>query len=1191
MAGATRYYSLAFFDFGDQLDAPLNVQKEIDRFVIIDKQIYGLYSIFGNGVINGWTVSDNGFSQQNGISVKISPGTGIIRAIAAETTFPGTVSGLPPLSNFDIYAVLQGSTVRDRAVDFTYSQTALGDFAVKLASVTTGNNSVTSINNNVKELIGFKQLIKDEIDAHKHRGSPSKIDLKKETKGQLPGAKIEGIDASKITSGVLPLNQLPIVSHEDLEYDGLLTHAQLDSFVKTLSETNKELLGEISSVNLLKHILFMKYKYSDIDEHFVNELAVIPGITPNSYIDFEASTAVINLDQMCISGVPPKTGEFVDILFNTRTSFENAFKKTNLTVRHNGSVILERDESAKDVIEDFENASSAGSNIPGFTLSSEVVIDNFSIKAEATDTLKVDGFYSGKFNTNRTFRALFTKEFSSVKDWSNFDELVVSIKTISSSHGSVFAYFVNEFNSIEQISPNLLLLASDEITDNPDISRNDFETRTFNISNYNRDNVTKFVIFTDDTSSSFEFFVDDIYVQNTALFKPQGTIKLRYSSGAPVTFHSIFYDIDEPSSTFSLIRVKVASSSDLLSRASYTLGMSDGQVFALTGTHIEIEATLGTEDQEFTPELSSIGIRLFVDSETHGFNIDETSDWSLGTTRNIDIIPTSGSKARLQLTDPINVGGLYFSTRDSVTELDDFNVGVIGFSGVRMPISVAQAYNWFDNPIRGFDNPSSVIRTIEKNFIIADTNNDRVLLVDEEGNLVKGFAGIPTASASFFPVVSVYNPDNQVLTIICSRDVDHSSISLSKISIFINATEMKLGDDEVIRDISKSQQIIEIEISDDKAEQLIGQTNNLYVNFADGAFVEPISNSDQAGSLLGTRGIEIFVGDLTYIDNLLKPIYVNILTNDNWVICNGETKISPVSSDSSSAATTTVNSVVQSALGASSSATTTVNIPSLIEINPKEPDSPELTYDDISFSIYSLGGVVEMPLNRLAIAGIVNLDSDNNSSTSTTSTTSTTKNIYKVEYDNIVTSSGNSALTSAASITLESEDGSYGVREVGTGTVVVEAKVQMIQTSKGKYLYTFEAAAGKEFEAVVKVKKTSTSEFEFIAKNIKDSSITDNFTADAIESLSDYRGAVVIVNRDTGQKLFKYISPDGLYASDVDIAPDGNLLVAETDFEGNSGRIIKLDSFGNIIFQYGQGRLGVIKDAKALDNGNFILSL
>ena len=178
MAGLTPYFYLAFFDFGDKLDAPLNVQKEIDRFMVIDKQLYAIYSIFGDGVIDGWTVEDNGFSETNGISVSISPGLGIIRFIASSSDFPTVVDGLPSNSTVNIYAVLRGSTAETREVDFAYDFGDLGDSAILLAEVVTGQSAVVSINNNVRELIGFEAVIRNEINQHKHRGTPSKIDLR-----------------------------------------------------------------------------------------------------------------------------------------------------------------------------------------------------------------------------------------------------------------------------------------------------------------------------------------------------------------------------------------------------------------------------------------------------------------------------------------------------------------------------------------------------------------------------------------------------------------------------------------------------------------------------------------------------------------------------------------------------------------------------------------------------------------------------------------------------------------------------------------------------------------------------------------------------------------------------------------------------------------------------------------------------
>ncbi|MCD6435432.1 MAG: hypothetical protein J7L15_03510, partial [Clostridiales bacterium] len=200
--GLTRYYSLSFFDFGDQLDTPLNVQKEIDRFVLIDKQIYGLYNIFGNGVVEGWNVEDNGYSYENGVSVSISPGSGIINYLAAQTSVSAVLTNLPTNSTVDIYVTYNGSTVRTRSVDFFYFDVDNeNEFSIKIARIVVGNNVITSIDNTVRDLVGFLDIIQDEIDNHKHRGTPSKIDLQDETKNQLPGARIEGIDASKITSG------------------------------------------------------------------------------------------------------------------------------------------------------------------------------------------------------------------------------------------------------------------------------------------------------------------------------------------------------------------------------------------------------------------------------------------------------------------------------------------------------------------------------------------------------------------------------------------------------------------------------------------------------------------------------------------------------------------------------------------------------------------------------------------------------------------------------------------------------------------------------------------------------------------------------------------------------------------------------------------------------------------------------
>ena len=1175
MASFTPHYNLAIFDFGDQLDAPLNVQREIDRFLVIDKQLYALFSIFGSGVINGWIVEDNGFTTENGISVSISPGLGIIRYIGSETTFPASLDGLPPNSIVKIYAVLRGSTPQDRIVDFAYSSTELGDFAILLAEITTGQAAVTNINNNIRQLIGFKEIIKQEIDIHKHRGTPSKIDLQDETKNQLPGAKIEGIDADKIISGIFDIERLPLIDHDDLEFDGILTHAQLDSFVKTFNENNKQLLGEITSVNLLRLILFIKSKYVDVDEHFVNELAIIPGISPDEFIDFEASTAYINLQEKCISGRPPKKGEFVDITWNTQTAFANAFKSTNIVVQ-GGKIFLARDNTQIDTIENFETTAGSGGEIPGFSKDTEVVFDNFNVVAESATTLRTEGFFSGKFTADRRYKALFSKTFSEARDWSKYDELILNIKTLTVSHGSVFCYFVTGTGASAKNSSIFMLLSEDEVTDNSDTVQNDFELRTFDISEENRTNVTKFVIFCDDITNAPEFFVDDVYVRTSALFAPQGTINLRYSSSASVTFHSIFYDAVTPEDTSVKVRLRTAASGSLLTRASYSNSLRSGDVIALPGTDAEIELQLITNDRSKTPSIESVKLRLLVESSVNGFDIRTKTEWGLGEAYNIDFVDTSGDLANLEISSPINVGGISFSYLQAIREIDDGDIGVIGFSGVYMPVSPNQALNWATNQLKRFSEPVSSVRRFDKNYVVADRDNDRVLLVNSRGKLVRGFGSINGTDEDFYPLSSVYNPNTEVLTIILSRGIDSNSILLEKVSLFIGVTEIPLTASDKIIDNNKSSQIIEIQLSTDKASQLVDYEGDLFVNFKTGAFPLEIAQNNNAAALIGVRGVITFIGDFTYMDGINHPIFVNILSNDNWIVGNSsieyeepETKVEGSQSTlkaNPSSVSTSVNSQAGTKIsggkapysvqtGPNSSIATAQFSGDVLLVRGVSSGSTSLTVQDSSSS----------PV-RLNISVSVGTGSGTN--TSTTGSTAPTGYASILEFNPETLET----LFSSSSV-LFSDFSLGGIYEQSDERIIV-------------------AGVYKDPSALSSNSSTSTSSASSSGIVVDaDLSEMQKFREAAIDALSDYRGIVAILDKPSNNMVFSYISPDGLYASDVDINEDGNLVVAESSFADSSGRVIVLDDFGNIIRSYGERLFGVVNDAKAAGDGHVLISI
>lgn len=302
MASTTNFYNMGYFDFGDILNSGISATLEIDRFLLIDKQLYGIYQVFGNGVISGWEFSDNGFSEENGISLSIDSGLGIIKSLAAETFSPKSVNLLPPNSTLNIYAVAQGFTYSTREIDFVASTSEVGGGAIFLGQITTGSSSILTMNTENRSLISFEQLVQNQINSHKHRGTPSKINLTKEVKNQLHSSKIEDFDASKIQTGRLDQARIPALNHNDLENRGILTHAQIDSFVQTLDSSTSEILGEVTTANRILQTLFLKYRYSNADSFVYNELDFIPGISPDSFMDEENSTAFIDKISKCIVG-------------------------------------------------------------------------------------------------------------------------------------------------------------------------------------------------------------------------------------------------------------------------------------------------------------------------------------------------------------------------------------------------------------------------------------------------------------------------------------------------------------------------------------------------------------------------------------------------------------------------------------------------------------------------------------------------------------------------------------------------------------------------------------------------------------------------------------------------------------------------------------------------------------------------
>ena len=87
-----------------------------------------------------------------------------------------------------------------------------------------------------------------------------------------------------------------------------------------------------------------------------------------------------------------------------------------------------------------------------------------------------------------------------------------------------------------------------------------------------------------------------------------------------------------------------------------------------------------------------------------------------------------------------------------------------------------------------------------------------------------------------------------------------------------------------------------------------------------------------------------------------------------------------------------------------------------------------------------------------------------------------------------------------------------------------------------------------------------------------------------------FAGAVIVYNIRSNSTTFEYSSAEGILVSDVDIDPiTGTYVVAESSFD-KSGRIIKLDSSGNIVFSFGEGTYSIINDINVQIDGSIVIS-
>lgn len=916
--------------------------------------------------------------------------------MAASTLVGREVKNLKPNVVNHVYAQAIESTRFDRDVRFFSSTTLFEGLSgvVLLASVTTDGSGVTNIDTSLRNDISFIETIKTLINQHRHRGgddNPSKIDLTSEVTGTLPGFRIDNIDASKVTSGRFDPARLPTLEHSDLLNSGILTHAQIDSFVRNLSNVNVRLLGELAATNLLQAYLALKHIWNEVDKYTFNMIAMIPGITPDSQSDLANTTAVFDRTNHAIQGIPSLAGSLLTTTLRTRADFESNSASVNIDIRQeNGVDFFQLARPFEQlIVENFDNVFSTGANYPDWTL--ETVAANSDTTFTSDSSKKADGAFSAELDVDQSFRVQTTRFFSEAQDWSEFNEIEISIDTRSASHGQIRLQLLTgtEGQSDFAVLSDFLILNTNEITAG-------FLTVVLDILAVTRSSVSGIRIYTDSSLgwdlSPIVVNVDRIRLNNNLFFRESGSIRFRFETPQRSQWAAISWDGDLNGGTIQA-RARSASNFALMDQ---TDTVNFGPFFSNSGgdpqiddyTNIEFELALtAAPGNQATPVVRSVTLSYITESTSTGITVDTADEFLRGrkfSNTRVESFGTGNTDGRVIIDGRIEVGDVVYGNIRSVQQVDQFGTPVVGITGSNFPLSPLQAsQNELVLRQSALDGVSTVIRKQDKTYLVTDTLNDRVLLLDQNGNILKGLASNNarvSEDEGLFPLTAVYNREDNTVYVSWSENVSFNSVDLSKFVISGSGVVITLSNniDTIIRVQGQNNEldsgnVTAIELGESHSAELEFFLNSQSVTdprlFLD---VEPdavqsglnLDNTNFA-TLSGPRGILLSVEPIKFVRGIFRPISVEITSEDNWLIGNAKPLLT------NDDGTDVITGVSKD------------EISSVIEF---DPDTGEVLFadDSVDFSLVTLGNATEINERYIAVAGIQ--EDANPPSTSTTST-------------------------------------------------------------------------------------------------------------------------------------------------------------------------------------------------------------
>jgi hypothetical protein len=788
----TPKYKLGYLEAGDKTNVPV-VERE--RWLTLDRQILGLFQVMGNGIVDGWQLISN---DPTSATVTITIGSGHINYIAAETVEDVTLS-LDYDSVNMVYAGTDVDTYYSGYTRFVVTTTIPNDDTLLyLGSVTTNPEgsatAIDSIDMSGRKSLGFREALIEIVKDHRHIGgsdSPSKINLVTDVQGFLGPGNMADLDASLILRGVIDQERIPKLDHiEDLENNGILTHAQLDTFVQLLDNVGSRLMGEISTVNLLRLVLSLKHAIPGIDDYLVNEFAYIPGISPDDMVDAVNTTAIVDYRPSSeggthtITGTPAPATTTYTKSWDSRDEFSLA--SLSNTVLYGNSIMLGAVES-KVYVEDFNNVGDWETK----------VFDSGDVSASFYfDPSRGDG--SGRLDVGRddSDNILQLSKTFDPQDWSGYDSLVFSVLCETAEHGDIY-FYLSDATAGSQ-SSNRVVIDRNMLTYDESGSYG-WMTVTVDISQYTRTKVN-FVGFYVSTSAGwntdipFSLNVDEMFVTSGNFFKPNGSALFTYGNGTQNLYSYLRWNASIPVGTAIRARTRVANEMADLPYATWSSYMTtSGSAIDLPipgnqYKYIQIEALFeASSDRRWSPQMMSLMLDCVFYGDDFGFSFSTEDSWRSGTLHNIDSSTVPGGITVANVSD---IGNYVLGTNGSIRQLDDSFTQTLAVYGSLAP----RSYRQMKSGGVGFGKLTSVDISPSGSFLVSDSENDRVIELSRDGRVSWGLSGMysydPTGDYPYaLPQTEVSSSEVQTAT----TEAQEIKRSMKVVGCYYNEPMMRLS--------------------------------------------------------------------------------------------------------------------------------------------------------------------------------------------------------------------------------------------------------------------------------------------------------------------------------------------------------------------------------------------------------------